>query len=222
MVIEDDPSIAAGIVRGFKRSGFEAELACDGVTGIELASHASTDLVILDLMLPALDGITVLQRLRDRCAAPVIVVTARTELETRVGVFALGAIDYLPKPFFIEELIVRAQARLGISAPSRQKLQHFAAVVVDLDAHTVEVAGATVHLTQTEFAILAYLLRRPGQAIARAQLAAALSDLDEPSARNLDAHVARLRRKLGDSARCVVTVWGHGYRFVAEPMGEAP
>ena len=222
VVIEDDPPIAAGIVRGFKRAGFDVALACDGLTGMELASQPNTDLVILDLMLPELDGVAVLKRLRARCAAPALVVTARTELETRVCVLELGAVDYLPKPFFIEELIARAQLRLGITSPSKRQLQRFDSAVVDLDAHTVEVAGTAVHLTPTEFAILAYLVHRPGQAIARARLAAALSDLGEASTRNLDAHVARLRRKLGDSARCIVTVWGHGYRFVPELPSDAP
>lgn len=220
VVIEDDPPIAAGIVRGLKRAGFAVEVAGDGLTGIELASHSRTDLVILDLMLPELDGVAVLKKLRDRCAAPVIVVTARTEIETRVRVFDLGAIDYLPKPFFIEELIARTQARLGLSVPPKQQLRRFGAAVVDLSARAVEVAGAPVHLTPTEFAVLAYLVRRPGQAIARPQLAAALADLGEGSTRNLDAHVARLRRKLGESARHIVTVWGHGYCFEKELPGE--
>lgn len=221
VVIEDDPPIAAGIVRGFKRAGFDVELACDGVTGIELASRPGTDLVILDLMLPELDGIDVLRRLRARSAAPVLVVTARTELETRMRVFELGAIDYVPKPFFIEELIVRAQARLGLSGAAPRQLRRFDSAVVDLDAHALTIAGTPVHLTPTEFAILAYLVRRPGQAIPRLQLCAALPDLGEAGERNIDAHLARLRRKLGPAARCIVTVWGHGYRFVPEQPGDA-
>jgi two-component system, OmpR family, response regulator len=219
VVIEDDPASAAGIVRGLRRAGFEVEVATDGETGLTRASEPSVALVVLDLMLPERHGEEVLRKLRARGATPVIVVTAQTGLRTRLGVFELGAVDYLPKPFFVEELVARVQARLG-TARGEHRYERFADVVIDLQARTVELSGEPLRLTPTELAVLAYLVERPGRAIARTELAAALPDLEERSARNLDAHVARLRKKLGNAATYINTVWGYGYRFDPAPSTE--
>ncbi len=220
LVVEDDPPIAAGIVRGLTAAGFAVELASDGRRGAELALSRPFDLIILDLMLPELGGFDVLELWRGRLSTPVVVLTARTDLDARLRAFAGGAVDYLPKPFWIEELVARVRARLRIADAASTRTVRWDDAVLDLDARTVVVAGAALTLTVHEFNVLAYLVERPGRAITRRQLAeAALPAGGDRSDRTVDSHVARIRRKLGAAGSRVVTVWGIGYRFDAP---EAP
>lgn len=217
LVVEDDPAIAAGVVRGLKGAGFDVELAHDGRRGAELALARPFDLVILDLMLPELGGFEVLELWRGRLSTPVIVLSARTELDARLQAFAGGAVDYLPKPFWIEELLARVRARLRLpdaAAPTRRLA--FDDAVLDLDARTVTLAGEPLGLTAHEFNVLLYLVERPARAITRRQLAeAALPAGGDRSERTVDSHVARIRRKLGATGARIATVWGIGYRFDA-------
>lgn len=217
LVVEDDPAIAAGIVRGLKGAGFDVELAHDGRRGAELALARPFDLVVLDLMLPELGGFEVLELWRGRLSTPVIVLSARTELDARLQAFAGGAVDYLPKPFWIEELLARVRARLRLpdaAAPTRTFAWDDA--LLDLDARTVTLAGEPLGLTAHEFNVLLYLVERPARAITRRQLAeAALPAGGDRSERTVDSHVARIRRKLGPAGARIATVWGIGYRFDA-------
>lgn len=217
LVVEDDPAIAAGIVRGLKGAGFDVELAHDGRRGAELALARPFDLVVLDLMLPELGGFEVLELWRGRLSTPVIVLSARTELDARLQAFAGGAVDYLPKPFWIEELLARVRARLRLpdaAAPTRTL--GWDGALLDLDARTVTLAGEPLGLTAHEFNVLLYLVERPARAITRRQLAeAALPAGGDRSERTVDSHVARIRRKLGPAGARIATVWGIGYRFDA-------
>ncbi|WAS92945.1 response regulator transcription factor [Nannocystis punicea] len=217
LVVEDDPAIAAGVVRGLKAAGYDVELAHDGRRGAELALSRPFDLVVLDLMLPELGGFEVLELWRGRLSTPVIVLSARTELDARLQAFAGGAVDYLPKPFWIEELLARVRARLrlpDVAAPARTLAWDEA--VLDLDARTVTLAGEPLGLTAHEFNVLLYLVERPSRAITRRQLAeAALPAGGDRSERTVDSHVARIRRKLGPAGARIATVWGIGYRFDA-------
>lgn len=221
LVVEDDPKVAAGLVRGLREGGFEAELACDGAAGARLALAGGFDAVLLDLMLPLRSGLEVLALLHGRRPVPTIVLTARSDLEDRLRAFELGAVDFVPKPFWVEEVIARLRARLRgpelKMTPAR--IVRFGRAVVDLDARTLSVAGAPVVLTRCEFDLLASLLERPGRALARRQLATlALAPFDERSARTVDSHITRIRRKLGaEAGACIATVWGIGYRFDREP-----
>jgi len=221
VVVEDDPSVAAGLVRGLRLAGFEVELATDGTTGARLAMADEIDVVLLDLMLPARSGFEVLEMLQRRPAVPpVIVLSARTELGDRLRAFQLGAVDFVPKPFWVEEVVARIRARLHTpEAPRASRVVEWAGVVVNLDARTVTVDGEPVALTRFELDLLAYLVQRPGRAIPRAQLASqALGPLDERTERTVDSHLARIRKKLGPAAAALSTVWGIGYRF--DPSGE--
>lgn len=213
LVVEDDASVAALVIRGLGRAGFEVELAIDGESAVRCATAAPPALVVLDLMLPGRDGLDVLVAIRARCQAPVIVVTARLALEDRLRAFELGAVDYLPKPFFFEELLARVQVRLGRDRP--RHVVRLDGALLDFDAPAIEIDGEAVKLTPTELAILRYLVERPGRAVSRADLAQALADPEDPA--NVEAHVSRLRKKLGDASRHVTTVWGHGYRFEPRP-----
>lgn len=216
LVVEDDPPIAAGIVRGLAAAGFRVELAHDGRLGAALALSRPFDLIVLDLMLPELGGFEVLEQLGGRLSTPVIVLTARTELDARLRAFAAGAVDYLPKPFFVEELVARIRARLRLSEAAPARVVAWDGAELDLDARVVSLAGQALALTAHEFNVLAYLVERPGRAITRRQLAeAALPTGGDRSERTVDSHVARIRRKLGGAAARIATVWGIGYRFDA-------
>jgi two-component system OmpR family response regulator len=212
LVIEDDPSMGAAMVRGLRKAGFEVELATDGQQGLERALDPSFALVVLDLMLPERDGLEVLRHVHARVSTPVIVVTARTDLPDRLRAFELGAVDFLPKPFFVEELLARIHVRLGTRA-TQGKVVRFGAAELDLDARALRVDAMPVHATPSEVALLAYLVSRPGRAIGRAELVQTLSELEESSPRNVDTHIAHLRKKLGSASAAIVTVWAHGYRF---------
>lgn len=212
LLVEDDPNVAAGVVRELRRAGFDIELAVDGASGVELATTKPFALVVLDLMLPERDGFDVLRLIRARTGVPVIVVTARTELHDRLRAFELGAVDYVPKPFFVDELLARIHARIGAPAPPSAVIET-AFARLDLAAPRIEVEGDVVHLTPTELALLRFLAERRGRAVSRGDLAEALRDLDVADPRNIDAHMSRLRRKLGPAAALIATVWGHGYRF---------
>jgi DNA-binding response OmpR family regulator len=216
LLVEDDASMAAGIVRGLRAAGFDVELATNGNDGARLALELGHDVIVLDLMLPGQSGFDVLAQLRERSfAAPVIVLTARTELDDRLRSFDLGAADFVAKPFWIEELVARIRSRLGARSAHPKRVVRFADAELDLDARTATVGGAAVSLTRNELDTLVYLAERQGRAITREQLAENALDPDgDRDARTVDTHVARLRKKLGTAAAaCIVTVWGIGYRF---------
>jgi DNA-binding response OmpR family regulator len=222
LVVEDDASMAAGIVRGLRAAGFEVELATNGKDGARLALELLPDLVVLDLLLPEQSGFDVLTQLRERSfGAPVIVLTARTELEDRLLSFDLGAADFVAKPFWIEELVARIRSRLGARSTQPKRIVRFADAEIDLDARVASVGGAPITLTRNELDTLVYLAERPSRALTREQIAEnALAPDGERDARTVDTHVARLRKKLGPgAAACVVTVWGIGYRFEPRKAG---
>jgi DNA-binding response OmpR family regulator len=219
LVIEDDPGVAAGVVRGLLSAGFEAELATDGRDGARKALGESFEAVVLDLMLPGQSGMRVLEQLRGRVSMPILVLTARTELADRLACFRLGAADFITKPFWVEELVARLRARLRIASETPKRLLCWADAALDMDGRTVTVAGADVGLTRHEFDLLLHLIERAGRAISREQLIEqVLSPFDEREARTVDSHIARIRKKLGPEAGArITTVWGIGYRFEQEP-----
>jgi two-component system, OmpR family, response regulator len=216
LVIEDDATLAGSLVRRLRRDGYEVELSPRGDSGLERAVEWQPDLVVLDLMLPGKSGLEVLERLaRERLKA--IVLTARVEISDRVRCFELGAIDYVPKPFFLDEISARVRARLAPLPEFDRKVVRFGDAAVDLGARIVTLAGAPIALTRFEFAVLAYLVERPGRAVSRSQIQEqALPGTEQAMERTVDTHIVRLRRKLGSSGGAIVTVWGVGYRFDVE------
>ena len=159
-----------------------------------------------------------LAQVRHRAPVPVIVLTARTDLPDRLRAFELGAADFVSKPFWIEELVARIRSRLRLREELPKRVVRWEGVALDLDARTATVEGRLASLTPTEFAVLAFLVERRGRAVSRAVLAEqALASLEEPDARTVDSHVARLRKKLGPGATAIATVWGIGYRFEPGP-----
>jgi len=214
LVIEDDDSISAGLRRGLHAAGFDVALASGGDEGYERALSRRFDLIVLDLMLPDCSGLDVLRSWKGQLTTPVVVLTARTDLEDRLEAFRLGAVDYVPKPFWIEELVARIRARL-VSRTDRPRRVRFEDVSVDLEGRTVSVGGEPTPFTPHEYDLLAYLVENGGRALTRRQIAQeALPLLGERDDRTVDSHIARIRRKLGPrGARRLVTVWGIGYRF---------
>lgn len=221
LLVEDDHALAAGLVQGLRQHGFEVELLTTGAHAVRRALSGQHALIVLDLMIPEPSGFEILAQLQHRSSPPVIVLTARTELNDRLQSFSLGAVDYVCKPFWIAELVARIRARLGLgmSPPAVHRVLQFGALAIDLCARTVTVEGEPVRLTRTELDVLSYLAARPGRAVTRGQLVTqVLPTIDaDNDARAVDAHITRLRKKLGAEGARVATVWGIGYRFDARP-----
>ena len=214
LVVEDEPDIAAHVVKGLKDVGHEVDLETRGDTAADRPLNETFDLVVLDINLPGKSGFELLELWQSRQSAPIIVLTARTGLEDRLAAFDQGAIDFVTKPFFVEELIARIRARLQIKEEAPEAVA-WADVCLDKAARTVVRGSDDLKLTHHELNVLLYLAERPGRAIARAQLATGALSMDgEVNDRTVDSHVARVRKKLGKSAAAAIkTVWGIGYRF---------
>jgi DNA-binding response OmpR family regulator len=215
LVVEDDPPIAAGLVRGLKLAGFQVVLATDGQLALEAAERERPALVVLDLNLPELDGFELLELWRTRLRVPIIVLTARQELEARLRSFGLGAADYLAKPFWMEELVARIRARLQLVEEGPRRVLRWDDVTLDLDARVVSREGVgPLSLTRHELDVLLFLAERPGRALTREQIGnQALPSNEERDERTLDSHIARIRKKLGPAGARIKTAWGIGYRF---------
>lgn len=219
LVVEDEATIAQAVAARLRSEGYTVEIASDGPTAIEACDRLVPDLVVLDLMLPGLDGLEVCKRIQRDRPVPVLMLTARdSETDLVVGL-AVGADDYLTKPFSARELTARVHALLRRvqRTPDRgaEALLRVGAVELDLSTRGVRRAGVEVHLTPTEFDLLAYLAKRPGRVFTREQL---LGDVwgyrDGSGARTVDSHVRALRRKLEPDV--IRTVHGVGYASMAE------
>ena len=214
LIIEDEISIQ-NIVRAFlEDAGYTVYAAGDGLEGIEIFRRCNPDLVLLDLMLPKIDGFAVCEILRKESRTPIIMLTARGEDVDRILGFELGADDYVVKPFNIRELLLRIRAilRRQVMVESNPVLTRHG-VSVDPAAHKVTVLGQDVELTATEFRLIEDLLRNAGRVRTREELLAAVWGYQfEGYARTVDTHIRRLRNKLGDAAEIIETVRGVGYR----------
>lgn len=211
LVVEDDTNVASALVRGLRKAGFDVALETDGARGLRAAASGDHDAIVLDLMLPERDGFEILEAIGAR-GVPVLVLSARDALDDRLRAFTLGAVDFVAKPFWMEELVARLRARLYLGDTREKRIVAWADVCVDLDARTVSVDGVAVHLTRAELDVLVFLAERPGRAVPREELLARLLD-DQADARTVDSHVARVRKKLGTASSAIGTVWGIGYRF---------
>ena len=223
LLIEDDPSIVAGLELNLALEGYEVLTAADGESGYRLAVDKQPDLILLDIMLPGVNGLEVLRRLREIDAdLPVLILTARSEEADKVLGLTLGADDYISKPFNLGELRARINASLRRQRlrASGQSVREFGDVRVDLDRHQAVRAGKDVGMTAREFALLAYFLRNPERALTRDTLLGEVWQTDYLSQRTIDNFIGRLRAKFEpdpDRPRYFLTVRGVGYRF--EPGG---
>jgi two-component system OmpR family response regulator len=224
LVVEDDPGVAGGIVRGLCDAGFEVELATNGNDGAKKALEGGFGAIVLDLMLPEQSGFNVLEQLRGRSSVPILVLTACSDLADRLRCFGLGAADFISKPFWMEELVARLRTRLRLSSEAPKRVVRWANVALDLDSRQATIDDVDAGLTRNEFDVLAHLVEREGRAISRAQLAElALTPFEQRDARTVDSHIARIRKKLGaEGGAHIATVWGIGYRFERERERENP
>jgi DNA-binding response OmpR family regulator len=217
VLIEDEPGIVDFIDRGLSVHGFEVRSALDGESGLELALGDHVDLVVLDLMLPGRSGMEVLHDLAsERPGLPVIVLTARGELEDRVGGLNAGAVDYLVKPFALAELEARIRAQLRAARHAPATVIRSGGLEVDLLSREVHMGGELVRLTNTEFDLLAYFMNHPGQVLNRQQILRAVWGYGHDPATNIvDVYIGYLRRKLaiGGQSVPIVTVRSRGYRL---------
>jgi two-component system alkaline phosphatase synthesis response regulator PhoP len=222
LVVDDEPKIVKQARDYLERGGFRVVTAGDGTTALAVARDERPDLIVLDLNLPKLDGLDVCRALRRESDVPIIMLTARVEETDRLIGLELGADDYITKPFSPRELVARVRAVLrrvqgGVRRPG---LIRAGDLEIDLHGHRLTRAGESIHLTRTEFNLLATLAQHPGQTFTRAQLLDRLHGVRyDGYDRSVDAHVKNLRRKLESDPlepRYVLTVYGIGYKFTDE------
>lgn len=228
LIIEDEPRLAAYLHKGLREHGHVVDVARDGIDGRHLALEGDYDLVLLDVMLPGVDGFAILKDLRARKNTPVLMLTARDQVEDRVRGLRAGADDYLAKPFAFSELLARIDAvmRRGTPQPIEdQLLLRLADLEVDLSARRVRRAGERIELTAQEFTLLTLLMRRRGEAMSRTTLAEQVWDMNFDSNTNVvDVAIRRLRAKVDEpyGAKLIHTVRGMGYVMEWRGPGEAP
>ncbi len=220
LIIEDNETLLMGLELNLKAEGFEVLTTKDGAMGLRLSLEEHPDLIILDLMLPGLNGFEILSQLRRReRRLPVIILSARGEEQDKLEGFGLGADDYVTKPFSLKELIARVHARLRLTgAPGVEvNLIRFSTFDVDFDSRRIYRAGEEIKLTAREYDLLEYLIHRPGRVHSRERLLLSIWGYDyEGTERTVDNFIRSLRVKLEDDAanpRHLVTVRGTGYRF---------
>jgi len=221
LVIEDEPDIVELIQYWLEREGYLVMTASDGEKGLAEALERKPDMIILDLMLPGIDGLEVCRRLRDSeatAATPLLMLTARSEEADIVVGLELGADDYMTKPFSPRQLVARVRAHLRREARAESKETgktriEREGVTLDAERHELHVDGKLVDLTRAEFRLLWMLFSKPGRVFERSELVETLTGGDAfILERNVDVHVSSVRKKLGDSGNLIVTIRGVGYK----------
>jgi DNA-binding response OmpR family regulator len=224
---EDAQELARVVARELEAAGYRVTHVGDGAAALVLHAREQPDLVILDWMLPGLDGLAVLRRMRETAATPVLMLTARSEEADRVIGLEVGADDYLTKPLSMRELLARVRALLrrvelirqtvsADRAPSEAPLR-YGSLLLDPGARLVTMSGAPIDISATEFALLQLLMRSPGRAFSRAYLLETVWAEDYVGGdRSVDNAILRLRKKIDPLGEAIETVWGVGYRLRAE------
>jgi DNA-binding response OmpR family regulator len=217
LLVDDDAELCGMMREFFAQAGHRLECVHNGREGLASALNGSFDLLILDVMLPVLDGFEVLRQLRRRKQTPVIMLTARVQQQDRIQGLDAGADDYLPKPFDPDELLARIRAVLrrteSISQPPAESIE-IASVRVNPSTREAFSGGRPVDLTSTEFDLLEMLIRSAGRIVSRDEITAALFEREAtPYDRFLDVHISHLRKKLDDGPRLIRTIRGVGYTF---------
>ena len=223
LVIDDEPSIINLVAAYLKPEGYEVYTAADGNSGLKAARAFKPDLIILDLMLPGMDGIELLSILRRESDVYVIMLTARTDETDKIVGLSVGADDYVTKPFSPRELVARVKAALrriktGTGSGVERSVLSFKHVLIDINAHTVSVDDVPIELTSIEFDLLRALAENRGRVLSREQLLEKIWGAEYfGEMRVVDVHLGHVRQKLGNEA-LIATVRGVGYRFEDEPL----
>ncbi len=221
LVIDDEPRIVQVVRLYLEKDGYQVLTAGDGKRALELAQKEKPDLIILDLMLPEIDGLEVCRQLRRGSDVPIIMLTARSEDADKLIGLELGADDYVTKPFSPREVVARVKTVLRrVATPTPKRQLNVSALLIDLDAHEVFCHGQKVELTNTEFKVLAALAEHPGKVLTRDQLLDAAQGVAyDGYDRTIDTHIKNLRQKLtggGQEGNCrISTVHGVGYKLEA-------
>jgi two-component system, OmpR family, response regulator len=218
LLIEDEKKILDFVARGFHEQGFTVDCCGEGNAGFVLASQRAYDCIVLDIMLPGRDGLSILKGLRHAGkTTPVLLLTARNELDDRLTGLNLGADDYLAKPFFVEELVARVHALVRRVSGERQNMLAVGDLRLDRITREVHWHGTAVDLTGREFNLIEYLMRSPGRVFTRTQILEHVWGYDfDPSTNVVDVCIQRIRKKIGaaaDGASPIESVRGVGYRF---------
>jgi len=217
LVVEDEKQVAGLIRKGLEEQGFSVEVSHDGTEAHTLATMRQYDVIVLDIMIPGRDGLSILRSLRkQKNTVPVILLTARSELDERVEGLDLGADDYLTKPFYVEELIARIHALTRRASGTQLSVLQVGDLVVNLIAREVKRGDQAVRLTAREFGLLEYLMRSPGRVYTRTQIIEHVWGYDfDPETNLVDVYIQRLRKKIGAAGQdpLIETVRGVGYRF---------
>ncbi|HEX2060740.1 MAG TPA: response regulator transcription factor [Thermoanaerobaculia bacterium] len=212
LLVEDDPKTRSTVALYLQREGYDVATAEDGVAALELARERDPHLVVLDLMLPRLDGLEVCRALRESGNPAIIMVTARSTEDDKLTGLDLGADDYVTKPFSPRELMARVRAVLRRAADD--DVIEVAGITVDRTRREVRIGDAAIAVTPTEYRLLDTLARSAGRTFTRQELVErALGDEYEGLDRTVDVHVMNLRKKLGEAGKAIVTVFGVGYRM---------
>ncbi|WP_431961719.1 response regulator transcription factor [Actinacidiphila sp. bgisy160] len=222
LVVDDDATVSEVVAGYLNRAGFDVDVASDGLTAVALAAARAPDLVVLDLMLPGMDGLEVCRRIRDGGPTPVIMLTARGDEEDRILGLEVGADDYVTKPFSPRELVLRVESVLrrtgdpaARAAPAASGLRA-GPLALDPNARRVTRDGTGLSLTIREFDLLEFFLRNPGRAMSREELMRRVWGWEFGDLSTVTVHVRRLREKIEQDParpRLISTVWGVGYRF---------
>lgn len=216
LVVDDDEALAEMIGIVLRNDGFEPSFCADGARALDAFRNSRPDLVLLDLMLPGLDGIEVCRQIRGESDVPVVMLTAKSDTSDIVRGLESGADDYVPKPFSMRLLLARVRMVLRRAAADTRPrpVTRVRDLAIDDDRHEVRLRGELLQLTLTEYKLLRFLAQHPGRVFTRSQI---LNNIQDEHVividRAIDVHVAALRRKLGDEGRCIETVRGVGYRF---------
>ena len=220
LVVEDDKKLGSLLRRGLEAQGFVVDFSDDGDEGFTLVTTRSYDAVVLDIMLPGRDGLSILRNLRERqLTVPVILCTARSALNERLDGLNLGADDYLTKPFYIEELVARLHALIRRASGQQINLLQYGNITVNLLTREVKCGKKPVELTAREFALLTYLMRSPGRTFTRTQICEHVWNYHfDPGTNLVDVYVQHLRKKLssGTGQPIIETVRSVGYRIPEE------
>jgi two-component system, OmpR family, response regulator len=217
LVVEDEARIRAFLARAFEAEGFSVDVVEDGESGLARALRGSYDLVILDLLLPGRDGLDALRELqRQRPEVPVLILSARSDLPTKLRGFELGAVDYVAKPFALDELLARARVQLRRTRTTEEGNElRVGELVLDLPGRQARVGDRVADLADREFKLLLFLMRHVGQVVSRERLLSEVWGYDfDPRSNVVDVCVRRLRRRLGPDAP-IETVRNAGYRAAA-------
>jgi two-component system OmpR family response regulator len=210
LIVEDEEDLRRGLDQALREEGFAVDSAADGDDGLYKAETWDYDVIVLDVMLPKLDGWEILSRLRQKKATPVLMLTAKDTVRDRVKGLNLGADDYLVKPFNLTELLARVRALIRRSAGAPSPVLNFGTVAIDTAARTVTEDGKPIELTAREYGLIEYLALRKGKVVSRTELYNHLFDEEDNSLSNLlDVHVCNLRKKLDKDL--IQTRRGHGY-----------